>query len=618
MTKFTNKCKNFFLKSGLMTTKDYMIMGTLTLIFTIMVFFRLGNLSAPQSFYTSTESNRDIVIDFGNYIDVEKLYIYNGNQSSRKIALSAFNEVSGAWEIINSDVEVGSVFQWNTVNIYYNLRYLGIVCTSTDEDSVFGEFVFTDKDKVILPVNANDYPELFDEQDEFFDTTEKTYMDGTYFDEVYHARTGYEFVHGLPTYETTHPQLGKCLIALFIKIFGMTPFGWRFASALFGIFFVPLMYIFAKALFKDTFVATAVGMFITFDCMHYSLSRIATIDIFVAFFIVLSYYFMYKYITINTEYHTKGITGPGGSKILFNPESKFPPSPVWKPLMFCAIFIGCAVSTKLTGVYAAFGLVVLLVANLIKYMPRKQTFRLFLFCFGFFIVWTMLIYTLAYIPVVEKYAQIGITDKTIEWNEDGLNIAYGWTGLIPRTLRNTNYMINYHKDLVATHPYSSAWYEWPIMWTPLFAASEIAYYQADAVGNWTTFTSSISHMGNIIIWFSLIPCFFYMVYRTIFKKDEKAGFLLIALLSQYLPWVFISRVTFIYHYFPTIIFGMLMIGYTIKLWINENILRKRLVILCLMLVVVFFLLFFPVISGLPVDRNYALSLKWFPKWALVS
>lgn len=618
MTKIGNKCKNFFFGSGLMTTKDYKIMGGLTLLFIVLVFFRLGNLSAPQSFYTASDNNRDIIVDFGNYIDIEKLYIYNGNQPSRKVALSAFNEVTGAWEIIDTDVEVDKVFQWNSVNIYYNLRYLGIVCTSTDEDTVFGEFVFTGPNGTILPSNSSDYPELYDEQDEFFTTEERTYMDGTYFDEIYHARTGYEFVHGLPTYETTHPQLGKCFIALFIKIFGMAPFGWRFASALFGVFFVPLMYIFAKALFKDTFAATAVGIFIVFDCMHYSLSRIATIDISVAFFIVLSYYFMYRYIEKNTAYHTVGIKTTDGKKITFDPSSKFPPSAVWKPLMFSGIFIGCAVSTKLTGVYAAVGLAVILIANLIKFKPRKQTFRLFLFCFGFFIVWTLIIYTLAYIPTVEKYAHMGITDKTIEWNENGLNIGYGYTGLLARTLRNTNYMFNYHHNLEASHPFSSPWYQWPIMWKPLFAASDVVSTGINRAGELITYKSSISDLGNILVWFSIIPCFFYMIFRAIIKKDEKAGFLVISVLSQLVPWIFVSRVTFIYHYFPTVIFGMLMLGYTVKLLISKNKTFRRAIIIYLILVVFFFILFFPVISGLPVSREYALALKWFPTWAIVS
>src|SRR5690606_36756617 len=53
------------------------------------------------------------------------------------------------------------------------------------------------------------------------------FLASTYFDEIYHGRTGYEFLHRLPIYETTHPPLGKWFISWGIDIFGMTPFGWR-------------------------------------------------------------------------------------------------------------------------------------------------------------------------------------------------------------------------------------------------------------------------------------------------------------------------------------------------------------------------------------------------------
>lgn len=610
MTNFYNKCKDLFKKNKYFTPLDFKIMGILTLIFTIMVFFRLGNTYAPESTYTTSYENRDIIIDFGDYISIEKLHIYLGNLDNRKLSLSAFNEVTHSWEIINSDINVSSVFQWNDVNIYYKLRYLGIV--STDEEAIFNEFVFTGPEGIITPVNTSDYPTLFDEQEKFHKSIEKTYMDGTMFDEIYHGRTGYEFVHRLPTYETTHPQFGKCLIAIGILLFGMTPFGWRFMVAIFGILFIPLMYAFAKALFKDTFVATCVGIFITFDCMHYTLSRISTIDIFVAFFIILSYYYMYQYIINDSDYRNNN-----------NGFEKFPPKSVYLPLGLCGIFMGLAISTKLTGVYAGVGLAVILFIHLIKYPPKKQTFRLFLFCFLFFIVLPVIMYILAYIPTVEKYAQMGYTDKTITWNENGLSIGYGYTGLLARTARNTNYMITYHKNLVAEHYYSTPWYEWPIMWMPLLAANDI-YSYPDIV-------SSVSYIGNPLVWWTGIPCVIYTFAQAIIGifnsrkvlSEQKrarylqAQFLIIAYLASYIPWFAVSRITFIYHYLPCALFTIIMMGYTIRDIISAKQNYKTAVATYLALTIIMFFIFFPVISGLPVSKEWGLHLRWLPDWILV-
>ena len=261
-------------------------------VFASLAFFRLGNNFAPQSAYRVTSENRDIVLDFGDYLDIGSISVFLGSLNTRHFSISVFNEVTGRWEVIDGEAAAESVFSWNRIDINYNVRYVGLV--STDDEAVFNEFVVQRTDgAVILPVNAQDYPELFDEQEMFPEA--KTYMDGTMFDEVYHGRTAFEFIHSLPTYETTHPHLGKILISLGIRLFGMTPFGWRFMSVLFGILILAVMYLFAKKLFGSTFIAAASTSLLAFDCMHYTLSRIATIDIFAAFFILLMYYFLYEY-----------------------------------------------------------------------------------------------------------------------------------------------------------------------------------------------------------------------------------------------------------------------------------------------------------------------------------
>lgn len=113
------------------------------------------------------------------------------------------------------------------------------------------------------------------------------------FDEVYHARTAYEITHGLSIYEITHPPLGKYLMSLGIRAFGMTPFGWRVVCALFGTMMVPLCYVFMWAVSKNSWISAFTTALLVFDFMHITLSRIGTIDIIVACFILLTFYLMY-------------------------------------------------------------------------------------------------------------------------------------------------------------------------------------------------------------------------------------------------------------------------------------------------------------------------------------
>ena len=129
--------------------------------------------------------------------------------------------------------------------------------------------------------------------------------------------------------------------------------------------------------------------------------------------------------------------------------------------------------------------------------------------------------------------------------------------------------------------------------------------------------SSVSCMGNPLIWWVGIPCQLYVFFRWIFKKDKKAGFLCISYLAQYVPWMSVSRITFIYHYFPAILFVILMMGYTMAHLRERFSWGTKAIAAYLATAVLCFFIFFPVISGLPVDKEYGLSLRWLKEWILV-
>ncbi len=557
-----------------MNKKDAIWLGILLTVFASLAFFRLGNNFAPQSAYRVTSENRDIVLDFGDYLDIGSISVFLGSLNTRHFSISVFNEVTGSWEVIDGEAAAESVFSWNRIDINYNVRYVGLV--STDDEAVFNEFVVQRTDgAVILPVNAQDYPELFDEQEMFPEA--KTYMDGTMFDEVYHGRTAFEFIHSLPTYETTHPHLGKILISLGIRLFGMTPFGWRFMSVLFGILILAVMYLFAKKLFGSTFIAAASTSLLAFDCMHYTLSRIATIDIFAAFFILLMYYFLYEYFCRDSALkHSAKCEPPSQLSV-----------DVLAPLGLCGLSMAFGIATKWTGVYAGAGLGILFFWYTLTHFSKKQTARLFGFCCVFFIAVPLVVYTLSFLPVVGHTPYKGLIDKAV---------------------RGSISMFEYHSKLVAEHYYSSPFYEWPVVWMPLLDAN-------DAVSD--TLVSSVSCMGNPAIWWAGIPCSLFVLYRWLGKRDQKAGFLFLSYAAQYVPWMSIGRITFIYHYFPAILFVMLMMGYTMDYAVGRFRYGKKAVILYLITAILVFALFFPVISGLPVSKQWGLHLRWLKDWILV-
>ena len=106
-----------------------------------------------------------------------------------------------------------------------------------------------------------------------------------------------------------------------------------------------------------------------------------------------------------------------------------------------------------------------------------------------------------------------------------------------------------------------------------------------------------------------------LVYAAIFRRDRKAAFLLVGYLAQLLPWVFITRTTFEYHYFPSSVFLVLALGYVFSLLRdNRKDWRVPVYSLCILSAAVF-ILFYPAVSGMPVNNASATKLmKWLPTW----
>ena len=79
----------------------------------------------------------------------------------------------------------------------------------------------------------------------------------------------------------------------------------------------------------------------------------------------------------------------------------------------------------------------------------------------------------------------------------------------------------------------------------------------------------------------------------------------------------IGRVVFIYHYFPSVPFVALMIGYCMKRIVEIKPKWKNAMYVYAALAVVVFVMFYPVLTGTPVRGEYVDKyLRWFSSWVL--
>lgn len=578
------------------TRWDLLILCLITLFYSVFALRDLGNTKAPKTVYEASEG-RTMYFDFAPSEPAAYLSYYIAPEHNRVFQFQ-FEGVkndadtpSGDDCILTEEYTLENVFTWNTIHFPAESRRLSMTLQYGSAHIV--ELVFLDADQnPVTPLNADDYPELFDEAHLYPDRF--SFRNSMYFDEIYHARTAYEFLHDMRSYENTHPPLGKILIALGVSLFGMNPFGWRIVGVLFGIAMLPVLYLFAKRLTGYTPTAALTCWIFAFDFMHFAQTRIATIDVYIVFFIICMYYFLYRFLT--ADYWASG-------------------RKLFLPLALCGLFMGFGVACKWTGVYAGIGMGILFFVHLAllaeMYFQAKKnpggktgtysnrdilsvfpgrTRQVILFCIFFFVLVPGLIYLLSYLPF-----------------RDGSS-----SGLFVRMWGNQKTMFNYHSKLNATHYFASPYYEWPLLVRPIW------YYSGKLS---PTLREGISSFGNPLVWWTGIPAFLYMVYLYLKKKDKNAFFLLVGYLAQYIPWFFVTRITFIYHYFPSVVFVVLMIGYGARCLLRKASRRMTLAVLLLYGAAVFglFLLFYPVLSGQPVELAFAEKyLKWFKTWVLVA
>ena len=546
------------------TRIDILIMAIITILYAVLSFMNLGDKTAP---YTRVEGDGEkvrinTVLSSDGEIEAERLMYFEGlGKGSFKIYSSDNGE---KWTKI-AESETGYCFTWQSVPLSEKAKFFKVTCEGNAALEIY-EMALFDKEGNIISVKASAHPELFDEQEKV--PSYPTYKNGTYFDEIYHARTAYENVENIYPYEVSHPPLGKLIISVGIRIFGMNPFGWRVMGNIFGILMVPLMYLLGKRIFKNSFIATAVTLLLSFDFMHFAQTRIATIDSFSVFFIMLMYYFMYIYFDSTKE--------------------ELPYKKSLLVLFACGLSFGLGIATKWICAYAGAGLAILYFIRVSQRSKQGESFiKTCYWCVLFFVIIPFIIYFASYAPYFAA--------------DSGRSALKIFTD-------NQNYMLSYHSGLEATHPFQCPWYTWPIMTKPIW------YYGATE-GMAEGLASSIVSMGNPAIWWLGTLGALALLLKP--KKDNVAKFLSIGYLSQYLPWVVVGRIVFIYHYFASVPFIILSLGAWFKILMEKN---KKWIILPIVIIIVaaiLFTMFYPILSGMEVRGEYIENaLRWFEGWSL--
>jgi dolichyl-phosphate-mannose-protein mannosyltransferase len=86
-----------------------------------------------------------------------------------------------------------------------------------------------------------------------------------------------------------HPPLGKIAMAAGQWLFGLTPFGWRFAVAVVGTLSILMLARIVRRMTRSTMLGCIAGLLLALDGLEIVLSRTAILDIFVMFWVLAAF-----------------------------------------------------------------------------------------------------------------------------------------------------------------------------------------------------------------------------------------------------------------------------------------------------------------------------------------
>ena len=533
------------------TRRERLALLVLTAATAAISFACLGSMTAPQNPLDATGTVQTVTVT--PWEDSAELWGYPGISDGGSLRI--YDEAGNL--LYQKELNYSTPFSWTKTTFQAGA---GQALTAAVENAQVFELALRNSDGALIAVTGGDA--LFDEPDAVPDTISQ--LNSMYFDEIYHGRTGYEMLHRMTVYETTHPPLGKDFIMLGIAIFGMTGFGWRFSGTLFGVLLVPLMWCFVRRLTRKPWAGALAGALLAVDFMRFSQSRIATIDIYATFFILLGAYCMVWYC------QSVLVNGVNGSLL---------------PMALGGVAFGLGCASKWTGIYAGGGLAVLYLGVLYaRWRQNKPGFQkeFRMAALGgvlFYIVVPFLIYFASYLPYWWRDPSFGLSDW---WNCQ-------------------TYMYWYHSSLEATHPFESRWYTWLLDLRPVW------YYLNSGLPAGTK--ASIAGFYNPVLCLAGLVCILRLFWRQVSCRGARTGAgVLILYAAQLLPWMMVTRCTFLYHYFPSSMFALAAIVLVLAQG-KDEVRAKRIGLVLLAAALVFFVWFYPALSGLPVPDAWANSTQ---------
>ncbi|MFP4300058.1 MAG: dolichyl-phosphate-mannose--protein mannosyltransferase [Spirulinaceae cyanobacterium] len=428
------------------------------------------------------------------------------------------------------------------------------------------------------------------------------------FDEVYYPVFANRYLLGKPVYNA-HPPLSQYILTLGIWIGDRLPIAQDTVNGLLGSIRTPFSYRWLNAL-TGSFIPLVVG------AIAYELNRRRSFALIATLFAALDGLFLVESrFALNNIYLVLfGLLG----QLFALRAARSRASPRF--LLIAGLWFGASAAIKWNGLGFLLGFYLIwFVAWL---LPSSRHAALFAPTLKRIKLRQIIVY-LGIVPVL-TYSLLWIPHLI-------LNPSPGFWEMQRRIL-------TFHQNIgsgASVHPYCSPWYSWLLMWRPVAYFYNTARNLEDTILAYPPLPQEavkviydVHAMGNPILWWlstGAIALFLVlMLYRLfwgrfwqmrLFSSTEIGFYLLLNYGANLLPWLKVSRCTFLYHYMSASIFATLALAWWIDLWLrSDRYWHRQWAIVLILAIIAAFFFWLPIYLGLPLSvEGYRLRM-WFDRW----
>ncbi|HEY7012244.1 MAG TPA: phospholipid carrier-dependent glycosyltransferase [Streptosporangiaceae bacterium] len=324
---------------------------------------------------------------------------------------------------------------------------------------------------------------------------------------------------------TVHPPLGKIFIAAGEWLFGLTPFGWRFAVAVVGSLAILMTARITRRMTRSTLLGCVAGLLLALEGLEFVLSRTAILDIFVMFWILAAF----GCLVIDRDRSrariadaaASGISGDAGPGLGIR---------WWR--VAAGLCIGLACASKWNGIWY---LPVFAVMTVLWDLGARRAA-------GFTAPGRGALSGVKWLPV--SFGLVPLAAYVASWSgwfaspygfdrnwaaQHGNHVPI-WSAL-DSLYQYQRYDLQFSVGLTVQHPYRSAPWTWPFLTRP------VSFFYATPPGcGVKNCSQEVLAIGTPLIWWASVPALLVCLVWWLARRDWRAGAVLAGVAAGWLPW----------------------------------------------------------------------------------